>query len=330
MQTSYIHSVSQVNTLSQFLLSKGDIERLLVAEPGEDLHLALKETYLAPYIVRVKDENPALAIEQTLIDAKRLVHDIAPKGDMFRVLWLQYDIHNLRVFAKAMTKKMTLDDCASYLSHRGVYDPNLLYSHIETKTLNDLQPNWQETYDQIMNMIKDGKLDEVDGVFDELYFKTCQKIVSKIGDKFIKLYLSNLIDLYNLKSRLRQLKHPTLNFVPDFIDGGTFSRDDILSSDDVLVFFTKLGPVDFWKDALDYYQKTGNFTRLDARAPEYLLQLTYDACKASEVFSSASLVLYYLKCRQAAANIRSIVVGKNSGLNNEDIRSNLRMAYVND
>jgi vacuolar-type H+-ATPase subunit C/Vma6 len=48
------------------------------------------------------------------------------------------------------------------------------------------------------------------------------------------------------------------------------------------------------------------------------------------MFSSASLVLYYLLCRQAAANIRTIVVGRNSGQSEEAIRANLRLAYVND
>ena len=49
-----------------------------------------------------------------------------------------------------------------------------------------------------------------------------------------------------------------------------------------------------------------------------------------DMFSSASLVLYYLKCRQAAANVRIIFVGKNSGMKESIIRANLRMAHVND
>ena len=105
MQTSYIYSVSRVNTLREYLLTKTDIERLLVAAPGDELHTALKETYLAPYLTRLDDEDMAKAIELTLIDAKRLVHQIAPHGDMFRVLWVHYDIHNLRVFAKAKHKQ---------------------------------------------------------------------------------------------------------------------------------------------------------------------------------------------------------------------------------
>ena len=46
MQTSFIYSASRTNALSEELLTKTDIDRLLVASPGEGLH-TLKETYLA-------------------------------------------------------------------------------------------------------------------------------------------------------------------------------------------------------------------------------------------------------------------------------------------
>ncbi len=103
MQTSYIYSASKANALSQALLSITEIERLLVADPGDDLQSALKESYLASYVVRVPDEDVSLAIEETLTHAKKLIHRITPQGDMFRIMWVQYDIHNLRVFAKART-----------------------------------------------------------------------------------------------------------------------------------------------------------------------------------------------------------------------------------
>ena len=54
MQTSYIYSASRLNTLANFLLSKTDIERLMVASPGVELQSALKETYLAPYILKAQ------------------------------------------------------------------------------------------------------------------------------------------------------------------------------------------------------------------------------------------------------------------------------------
>jgi vacuolar-type H+-ATPase subunit C/Vma6 len=83
----------------------------------------------------------------------------------------------------------------------------------------------------------------------------------------------------------------------------------------------------FWDHAIATFLEQGSTTELDARADEYLLTLAREA--SYDMFSSASLVFYYLLCRQAAANIRTIVVGKDSGLSDVDIRANLRLAYVN-
>ncbi|MCA9354280.1 MAG: V-type ATPase subunit [Candidatus Kaiserbacteria bacterium] len=327
MQTSYIYSVSRVNALTQFLLSKTDVERLLVADPGEDLQSALKETYLAPYVLRVPNESVPLAVEQTLIDAKRLIHKLAPKGDMFRIMWVQYDVHNLRVFAKAAAKGLSYEDCKPYLSERGIYQPEYLYAQIEARALASLQIEWQKAYDAAVELSTAGKLDEVDGVFDELYFTTSKRIVDTLGDAFMKTYFATLVDLYNLKSRLRHLKND-VSFSPSFVTGGTFAADAIETEEATLAMFARHGGVEYWKNALEYFTATGNFTQIDARSADCLLAVAKEA--SYDMFSSASLVLYYLKCRQAAANVRAIVVGKNNGLTVEDIRSNLRLAYVND
>lgn len=328
MQTSYIYSVSRVNALSQSLLSKTDIEFLLATEPGEALQSALKETYLAPYVLRVPNENVSLAIEQTLIDAKRLIHRLAPNGDMFRIMWVQYDIHNLRAFAKATAKGLALEEVKPFLSERGIYQPEYLHARIEERALSSLQKGWQEAYDKAVALVGEGKMDLVDGVFDELYFITSRRIVETIGDAFIKQYFSTLVDFYNLKSRLRHLKNEGVRFEPAFVPGGSFSAESIMTLEQTLAMFARHGGVEYWKSALEFFVETGNFTRIDALVADRLLTVAKEG--SYDMFSSASLVLYYLKCRQAAANIRIIVVGKNSGMSIEDIRANLRMAYVND
>lgn len=328
MQTSYIYSVSRVNTLSQFLLTKADIERLLFAKPGEDLQSALKETYLAPYVTRVESGEATEAIEETLIEAKRMIHRIAPQGDMFRVLWVQYDIHNLRVFAKAQVKKLAYDDCAPFVSKRGIYQPEALFESAEKGELNFLQSGWQEAFDQATKLVAEGELNKVDKVFDEVYFTTARTIAKKGADTFISTYLRAFIDLYNLKAALRTVKYPQIVPGAPFVVGGTVTIESGVTVDELQKRFSDHGGEDFWREAIAYYLETGNSTRLDARCDEYLLMLAKEA--SFDMFSSASLVLYYLQCRQAAANVRTIVVGKNSGMKEEDIRANLRMAYVNE
>ena len=328
METNYIYSTSRVNTLSQYLLTKTDIERLLVAAPGEELQEALKETYLAPFLLRVPEEDMAAAIELTLIEAKRLLHRIAPHGDRFRLLWVQYDLHNLRVFAKAAARGLPYETAVTYCSERGIYTPAELYHHVSEQTLNRVQPGWQDAYDAAARMAAAGQRDAIDGVFDAAYFATVTRIAFYARDAFLSRYLRVYIDLYNLRSRLRMLRHPHLQFTPAFVSGGTFAAAEIDSYDQVVGALAQFGGADWWQAALSAYEETGNTTELDARVDDYLVTLAYQA--SSDQFSSAALVLYYLRCRQAAANVRTIVVGKYSGQPVATIRRNLRLAYVND
>lgn len=328
MQTSYIYSVSRANALSQSLLSKTDIERLLVAEPGEDLQSALKETYLAPYLVQVPDEALPLAIEKTLTDAKSLVHKIAPEGDMFRVLWIQYDLHNLRVLAKATANNLSFEECSELMSSRGVYEPEYLYNAVEKDQLDFLQAGWQEAYNKAVSAVAAGEIATVDSIMDVAYFETCREIVKNNSDSFIKGYLATLIDLHNLKVKLRLISNEAVNFKPSFIAGGNIGGERMETKEDILAAFMDFGGADFWRQSIEYFESTNNSTEIDARSGEYMIMMAKEA--SYDMFSSSSLVLYYLKCRQAAANVRMIVVGKNSGMQDAAIRTNLRMAYVND
>jgi vacuolar-type H+-ATPase subunit C/Vma6 len=100
------------------------------------------------------------------------------------------------------------------------------------------------------------------------------------------------------------------------------------TKEQVLDAFASLGDASNWSSAIELFTETGNVTQLDAKAADHLLSVAKEG--SYDIFSPASLVLYYLKCRQAAANIRTIVVGKNNGQSADDIRANLRLAYVND
>lgn len=328
MQTSYIYSASRLNILSQFLLTKTDIERLFVANPGEELQSALKETYLAPYVLRVPDGDIARAIELTLTEAKNLISRIAPNGDIFQVLWLQYDIHNLRVFAKARATKQSFADCSAYLSYRGMYDPAYLYSHAEAGTLNRLERSWQTAFTAAVAHAEAGALDRVDPLFDELFFTTATRRIEEKKDSFLEDYYRHVIDLYNLKGRLRQLRYGVGQQGAGFVHGGSFSLPQIETMEQVITAFTKLSAASTFDRAIEYFIETGNTTQIDARADEHLLTIAKRA--SIDMFSSASLVLYYLLCRQSAANVRTIVVGKESKMSEADIRANLRLAYVSE
>lgn len=325
MQTSYIYSTSRVNTVSEDLLTKADIDRLLVAKPGVEYTEALKETYLAPFLIQA-DDDVRVALRTAQNEAKTLLMQVSPQQSLLKGVWLQYDVHNLRVLAKAAVAGASPEDVEPHLSDLGIYDPTYVRELATSNSLNRLEQDWQEAYEEAIRSASGGDLEAIDGIFDELYFKTADRIIKQTQDAFMNRFLKATIDLHNLKSRLRTLTYPDMGFRASYLSGGSYASNEIETKEQVLAVYAKLGSEALWRDAIEYYTATNNTTRLDARAEDYLLSLTREA--AYNMFSSASLVLYYLRSQQSADNIRTISVGLNSGMKEEDIRANLRTAYV--
>ena len=65
---------------------------------------------------------------------------------------------------------------------------------------------------------------------------------------------TTMIDINNLKARLRVLKNETFDFKPTFTEGGTISEEKLETEEDVLSAFAKFGGADYWKEAIEYYQ----------------------------------------------------------------------------
>lgn len=313
-----------MNTLTEDLLTKTDIDRLLVASPGEGLHTALKETYLAPYLLKV-EEDVAEAIEMQLLEARNLIGAIAPRLLPVELLWVQHDIHNLRLFAKAAGAGLSYEALESHMSTRGSFKPAYLFERAQNQSLNGLEAGWQEAYDNAVRSME-GEGGSVDTVFDRLYFKTIERKAQASGDAFLKRFTKTLIDLYNLKARLRTLAYPQVATGVEHIQGGSFAASEIETKEQIMAGYQSLGGEAFWREAVEAYLTTGNTTQLDARADDYLLTMTREA--AYDMFSTASLVLYYLRSKQAAANIRTVITLRDGGLGEDRIRPNLRVAYV--
>ena len=241
------------------------------------------------------------------------------------LLWLRYDIHNLRLFAKATGANISYEALETHVSESGMHDPAYLFEKSQNQSLNGLEAGWQEAYDNAVRSLET-EGESVDTIFDRLYFKTIQHKAEVSGDVFLKRYVKALIDLYNLKARLRTIVYPQVANGIRHIEGGTFAASEIETKEQIMSGYQSLGGENLWREAVEAYLSTGNTTQLDARADDYLLTITREA--AYDMFSTASLVLYYLRSKQAAANIRTVITLRDGGLEEDRIRPNLRLAYV--
>lgn len=326
MNTSYIYSASRVQALGQTLLTEADVERLLAAPTAGERFRALHESYLAPYLDQ--DDMPAAmtALDRHLQEVKRVVLGIAPEARPLSVLWLKYDFHNLRIFMRGKLERLSYEATTALFSGQSYYPADQFYEYAVANTLNRLEPELHEAYHEAYRYLEARDGAAADRIVDAAYFACVRRIVGGTTDSFLRQHVAGRIDLFNLTSRLRTLAHNHVDFDRVFVSGGTIRRDQIEILEQTLAAFAELGGESFWRAALTEYQDTGHSTRIDARADDYLLQQAVTT--SVDIFSSASLVAYVLKAREAAATVRAVLVGTASGLPAHTIRHNLRPTYV--
>ncbi len=325
METNYIYSVSKVKVLEQSLPRLSDYERLLSTDNEDSFLLAIKETGLNFDYSQIKKRSELLpALENIIISAKNLLQKISPEKTPLQILWLSHDIHNLRLMARAIRTDLEWEDIKKLTSEAGIYDPRYVWQKVQAKRLDDL------FFAQVQNVFKraeDIGLDKLDELFDSLYFDIGQSFIEKTKDRFLKNYWLSFVNLHNLIGHLRWLENKSVNFSLKLITKtGVLRVDKLNSSEEVLQEFIKFGGENFWREAIEYYQTGRGTTKINIKMREYCLWLAKK--QASDMFSSASLVLYYLKCLQAIDNLRMITIGKNSGMDLSEIKSNLQTMYV--
>ncbi len=326
MKTSYIYSSSRVKALQQELLSESDVERLVEAKRGEELIKVLKETYLAKYLMTEDVAGVMKATEQSLIEAKDTITKIAPEPKLFDFLWVFYDLHNLKVQLKAAYAGFPAEKTTSLMSGLGKYSPETLMEHIANDTLNRLESQFKNIYEEAKKAMEEKGLADAEVIIDKEYFKLAKSLVGETRDLSIDTILRLQIDLYNLKTRLRTIQVPRQGNDDWFVEGGNFRFEDIESKEQALANLQKFGGEARWREAIDLFNNEGHSTLIDVKADDYLLETIH--VMSYDVFSPASLIAYFVSTQNTAKIIKTILVGKENGQSEDLIRQQLRTVYV--
>ena len=326
MKTSYIYSSSRVKALEKELLSETDVNNLLEASRGEAFLKALKETYLSTYLKSDDVNGIFSALEKSLEEAKNLIERVAPEKRLFDFLWVRYDLHNLRVILKAKKAGLSEEKTLSYLSRLGKYAPETLIEHASAGTLNRLESEFKNIYEQAEKAMTEQGVAEADLIIDTNYFELAKRLVHDSHDLSLNKILRLQIDIYNLKTKLRTLLVDRGNSSAWFITGGNLRLEDIDSKEQALSALLNYGGEKHWREAIDVYNTEGHLTLIEARADDFILETLRDM--SHDIFSPASLIAYFLQTQNSAKIIQTITVGKESGQNEAQIRKQLRTIYV--
>ncbi len=326
MSASYIYSASRVRALEKEFITEADIDRLLTTNNENEVIKVLRDTYLANFITGTTTTEIFKAIEKSKLEAKNVLEKISPELNSLDFLWLRFDLHNLRLILRAKKADLNLEEIKPYLSYLGKYDPEILIQHINAGTLERLDLDFKIAYEKALRLINEQGISEADVEIDKSYFSIALKLAEKTNDPVIMAVVKLQIDLFNLKTRLRTL---SLDRVADevwFVKGGSFDFSAIDSKEKTLAKLITFGGEKFWREAIESYEKKGHSTLIDVNLDDYLLLAVKKMDE--DVFSIATLILYFLKYQNMSAVVQAILVGKESGQADTAIRTQLRNIYV--
>lgn len=322
MQTQYIHASSRAKALRFKLLTETQLERLLSAKDTEEVRKVLQDTYLAPYLAKGDDVSIQNALDQSVLDAKKTIESIAPQKEIFEILWLKYDFANLKTIVKGRRLGLNTEQLRERCLATGKYSIDTIIKAYDEGKLGNLNIFFVEAVEKA-NAAK--VVYKIDIVMNIYYFRAMRQVALKYSDRFIREYSALLIDFFNLESALRLMRLDAMEQKEIFIYGGMFSRKDIETKKQIFDSYKRLGGEKLWADAISAYDDHGDFSLLEKTAEEYTLEFL--KVQSTGLLSPAPLFAYFSAIKNNAQTIRAIVVAKQSGMPEKEIRRILRRLY---
>ncbi len=323
MNTKYIYSGSRAKALETRLLSDIQMERLLSSKELSETFKTLQDTFLAPYMAEHEKTNINKALDQSILEAKNILASISPEPELLNILWIKYDFYNLKTIIKGKKAGLSNEEIKEKCSHVSIHTPEKLLRAYDEKKLHLLSKYFSSAVEEAERA---KEVFEIDMAMNFYYFEAIKEISSDYKDDFVSEYVSFLVDFFNLESSLRLLFLSKIGIKNIFITGGKIYKKDLGGQKNILEQYKKLGGEKVWNDAIKEFEKTGDFSLLERTADEYTL--SYLKEKSADIMSPAPLFAYFSAKKNNAQTIRAIIVAKQAGLPERDLRIILRRLYA--
>lgn len=325
METKYIYASSRAKALETKLLSETQVELILSSKEKLETFKVLQDTFLAPYLAEHEHSDINTALNESMLEAKKILAGIAPEPELLDILWIKYDFYNLKAIIKGKKAGLENDVIKKKCVYIGKYQPSILLKAYEEKKLHFLNKHFNSAAEKAE---KTKEVFEIDTTMNLHYFKAIKEIAQKFNNKFVNEYVSLLIDFFNIEATLRifSLKNNNINIKGVFVQEGTLQKKDMESKSQILELYKRFGGEKLWAEPIKNFKETGDFSMLEKTADEYTVSFLKD--KSMSIMSPAPLFAYFSAKKNNAQTIRAIIVAKQAGLPEHDIRVILRRLYT--
>ncbi|XKT74388.1 MAG: V-type ATPase subunit [Patescibacteria group bacterium UBA2163] len=326
MDSAHIYAGTHAYVLLQKLLSETQRELLLGAENYDAFLQSLRETFLGVYMDSEGADSEALtqALDRATLNAKREIERLLPNSELFTFIWLRYDFYNLKVLMKQEAQERSADIKRTQ-SPLGTLSPEALERVVQSGNFTTLPP----ALSAAVRESKKNTRASLDVIMDRHYLTAAAEYAARTEDPFVNNYVALIIDLFNLRTRLRVLLSEE-NGASTSLDtvvttGGTIPATSLEKKDDVLHRLARFGGESFWRDAIATYEENGDFTLIDKAADDYLMH--WLKRESVTVHSLAPIFAYFRVVQENVQFIRTVATAKYVGLDETLLRTLIRNSY---
>ena len=305
--SDYIFPCVVIRSKEVDLLSREELLRLLDLKSVQDIMNVLADH---GYGDGKELENPR-DFEKVLSENMKKTYDTVYSTipDEKELSFFKYpnDYHNLKVLLKAEFLKT---DASHLLIDSGTIPADKLQDMLRRRDFSLMTVEMRQAVDEAIELFaKSRDPQEIDLRLDTACYKDMLSDAEESGNQFLQEYVKKLIDSLNIDAfaRLKEVEKPRAFFKRVFLDGGNLDENAVEQRAAAIVNEVTLSGVEKY---------------LDAQRMEFVKDALY-------VPFGIEPVVGYLEAKEAEVmNLRMILTGKISGMDDALIRERLRETYV--
>lgn len=312
--TAFAYAVSKIRAKETQMLGEACLMRMADAEGTEEAIKILRE---AGYSGSTQEEMLADELAKTY----RLLAEISPLPEAFRLFMVKSDYHNIKVLIKA---EYLGKDYDFLLKSDGRIAPERLKDIITSRVLTDLSPIMQKAVlSAIDTLAKTDNPQFADLILDKAAYAEMRSMAADADSAFIQELVKVMIDLANLRMLLRvQKMGKNVEFLlRALIPDGTISPETLARElPKPFAEFLRTTP---YRELAEFTQNAAEF---EQATEGYLLR----RCKQARyvAFGIEPLVAYLLAKEHEIKQVRLVLTGKKNALPTEQIKERLRESYA--
>lgn len=321
--------------LEKELLRPSVTERMIEADSYESALRILGESRFSDAINHASSPDAVDEILDYELNAQaEKVLELTRYPEISRIIFLAYDVHNLKVLVKAVIDNKPQAEFEPLLFGFGTISPADVQEYVRTPSKNPQDTPLKKAVAEAAEAYAekhDGQA--LDLIFDRAYFEELTGLAKAIKIEFFDEYVKDFADFNNVSIflRMRRQDRDIPEFEEAFLEGGrlrfadfrrVFRRED----EALLPLMGDRRVNEDLKDAYKKYLENGSIPALERARESHALALALKGSKA--LYGPEVIFGYVVRVETEIRNVRIILSGKRAELPQDAIRERIREANV--